>query len=592
MGGIIRSTLWLTAGNLANRILGLLYRLLLGRLLDPARLGLFQLAMSLYFSLLTPVVAGLPDAVARVTARSAGHPALPRVITRTAGLAVAGVALPAAWLLLTGWTPPGPGWAEARQAVPLALLLPAIALAAASAVLRGQFLGDGRSAWIVVAQLVEQVVRVGVLALAVHPGLELPWPPLVFLVALLVAGEAVGFLSTWYAYRTVAPPPDSSVPPPPANDRGVHRSPAHGSGSAAGELLAPGTPRVAPGPGAAGGRWSGTRGSSGGTAGAGGSAPAGGPADGGPSRREAPGSSATGPRATQITPPNLGEVLALAGPATVERILLSAARLIEATLIPTRLVQVGLTVTQALAVYGELGGLAAPLLLLPTVFSGALAAAIVPAVAQVEHDPRRLRDQVRRVVAVALHLGVLAAVLFAREGTALATLLFPGAAGGDYPGAGRLIHWVAPAALLLYTDQVAAAVMRGLGRPLEPMVVDLTSAAVRVAVIAWGIQPGMAPEAAVRVVCLSLVADVVVAGGGNLAFALWRTGTAPDLVGWVLLPAGAGLAALGILDGIGPLLGPGLPGRLLTWGAAGLAVATIAWVAAAPQRAPKPALPS
>lgn len=77
MGGILRSTLWLTAGNLANRILGLLYRLLLGRLLDPARLGLFQLAMSLYFSLLTPVVAGLPDAVARVTARSAGHPAFP-----------------------------------------------------------------------------------------------------------------------------------------------------------------------------------------------------------------------------------------------------------------------------------------------------------------------------------------------------------------------------------------------------------------------------------------------------------------------------------------------------------------------------------
>ncbi|QIA27271.1 oligosaccharide flippase family protein [Thermaerobacter sp. PB12/4term] len=538
MGGILRSTLWLTAGNLANRILGLLYRLLLGRLLDPARLGLFQLAMSLYFSLLTPVVAGLPDAVARVTARSAGHPALPRVITRTAVLAVAGVALPAAWLLLTGWTPPGPGWAEARQAVPLVLLLPAIALAAASAVLRGQFLGDGRSAWIVIAQLVEQVVRVGALALAVHPGARLPWPPLVFLVGLLVAGEAVGFLSTWLAYRTVAPPPDRGSPAGP------------------GTVGNPPSPAGGPGTGTAAIRPAGRSGH--------GSDPA----------------------------PSLGEVLALAGPATVERILLSAARLLEATLIPTRLVQTGLTVTQALAVYGELGGLAAPLLLLPTVFSGALAAAIVPAVAQAEHDPRRLRDQVRRVVAVALHLGVLAAVLFAREGTALAALLFPGTAGGDYPGAGRLIHWVAPAALLLYADQVAAAVMRGLGRPLEPMVVDLASAGVRIAVIAWGIRPGMPPDAAVRVVCLSLVADVVVAGGGNLACALWRTGTAPDLVGWVVLPACAGLAALGILDGLAPLLGSGLAGRLLSWSAAGAAVAAIAWVAAAPPRPPRTALPS
>ncbi|ADU51478.1 polysaccharide biosynthesis protein [Thermaerobacter marianensis DSM 12885] len=510
MGGIIRSTLWLTAGNLANRVIGLGYRLLLGRLLDPARLGLFQLAMSLYFSLLTPVVAGLPDAVARVTARSPVHPALPRVIARTAWVAVAGVALPAAWLLVTGWTPPGPGWVEARRAVPLALLLPAIALAAASAVLRGQFLGDGRSAWIVVAQLVEQLVRVGALFLAVHPGVVLPWPPLVFLVGLLIAGEAVGFLITLLAYRAVPPAPPDAAP----------RDPGAGG------------------------------------------------------------------------PPSLGEVLALAGPATVERILLSAARLVEATLIPTRLVQVGLTVTQALAVYGELGSLAAPLLLLPTVFSGALAASIVPAVAQVEHDPRRLREQVRRVVAVALHLGVLAAVLFRREGGALAALLFPDAAGGDYPGAGRLIHWVAPAALLLYTDQVAAAVMRGLGRPLEPMLVDLTSAAVRVAVIAWGIRPGMDPEAAVRMVCLSVVVDVAVAGCGNLTCALWRTGTRPDLLGWLVLPACAGLAAEGLLNGLGAVLGPGLAGRLASWTAAALAVAIIAWVAAIPARRSRPALPA
>ena len=517
MGGILGSTLWLTAGNLANRSLGLLYRLLLARLLDPARLGLFQLAMSLYFSLLTPVVAGLPDAVARVTARSAGHPLLPRVIARTATLAVLGVAVPALVLLGTGWTPPGPGWDEARRAVPLALFLPAVALAAASAVLRGQFLGDGRAAWIVVAQLVEQLVRVGALFLAVHPGFVLPWSPLGFLVGLLVAGEAVGFLATMLAHQAVRAPATRPRPTAPG-------------------AAASGTPR---GPAADG-------------------------------------------------PPRLGEVLGLAAPATVERILLSAGRLVEATLVPTRLVQVGLTLDQALAVYGELGSLAAPLLLLPTVFSGALAAAIVPAVAQAETDPARLRQQVRRAVAVALHLGVLAAVLFHREGATLAALLFPGAVGGDYPGAGHLIHWVAPAALLLYTDQVAAAVMRGLGRPLEPMLVDLTSAAVRVAVIAGGIRPAMDPEAAVRVVCLSLVADVAVAGCGNLACALWRTGTRPDLVGWIVLPACAGVAALGILDGVGPLLGAALPGRLLTWTAAALAVAVIAWVAAAPARPGRP----
>jgi len=291
-------------------------------------------------------------------------------------------------------------------------------------------------------------------------------------------------------------------------------------------------------------------------------------------------------------PPTLWEVVTLAGPATVERLLLSAARLVEVTLIPTRLVQAGLTVHQALAVYGELSGLATPLLLLPTVFSGALAAALVPAVAEAERDRVRLGNQVRRCITLSLHLGVMAAVLFAREGDLLAQLIFPGQVVGDYPGAGRLAAWIAPAALFLYTDQVAAAVLRGLGRPLEPMLVDLASAATRVGILALAIRPGIPPQEAVRLVCLAVMADVAVAGCGNLAFALWRTGTRPDPLGWVVLPACAGLAALWITDGLGGLLGPGLFGRLGAWLPAAAAVAVIAWVAAAPSRPARPSLPA
>ncbi|HEY8393690.1 MAG TPA: oligosaccharide flippase family protein [Thermaerobacter sp.] len=536
MGSVVRSTLWLTGGNLINRILGLGYRVLLGRFLGPTWLGLFQLAMSLYFSLLTPVVAGLPDAVARVTARSgARHPALPPVIARTAWFAAAGVTLPAAWLLLTGWTPPGPGWQEARRAVPLVWFLPALVFAALSAVVRGFFLGADRSMLIVLAQLAEQVVRVGALALVLALGGRLPLAPLVVLILLLVAGEAVGFSLTQWWYRRL-----------------VRDMTGHGGGDGgvvAGQVGEPG----------AGG-------------------------DSGQERGNGEGEAAA-------ARPTLWEVITLAGPATLERVLLSAARLIEVTLIPTRLVQAGLTVHQALAVYGELSGLATPLLLLPTVFSGALAAAIVPAVAGAEHDPGRLCSQVRRCVTISLHLGVLAAVLFAREGELLARLIFPGQTAGDYPGAGRLAAWIAPAALLLYTDQVSAAVLRGLGRPLEPMLVDLASAATRVAILALAIRPGLAPEDAVRMVCLAVMADVAVAGCGNLAFVLWRTGTRPDVFGWVLLPSCAGLATLWISDGLGSLLGPGLAARMAAWLAAGLAVAVIAWTAAAPSRPARPSLP-
>ena len=120
------------------------------------------MAMSLYFAVLLPFIAGLPSALSRVVAgwRTEGVPPETRrtvlqVIVLTLGLLVLAVGA----VLATDWSPPGESWGLARQLVPLPLLAPAVALAVVSAALRGVFFGQQRVLPVVSAQVSEQVLR-------------------------------------------------------------------------------------------------------------------------------------------------------------------------------------------------------------------------------------------------------------------------------------------------------------------------------------------------------------------------------------------------------------------------------------------------
>ena len=85
---LVRPTLVLAAGNLLTRALGLAYRLLLTRWLGGEALGLFQLALSVYFALAQPFVSSLPAALAHTlaVAKVQHFPAVPAMVRALASL--------------------------------------------------------------------------------------------------------------------------------------------------------------------------------------------------------------------------------------------------------------------------------------------------------------------------------------------------------------------------------------------------------------------------------------------------------------------------------------------------------------------------
>lgn len=497
---LVRSTGLLALGNAVNRAVGLVYRMVLSRFLGAEALGLFQMAMSLYFAVLLPFIAGLPSALSRVVAgrRSEGVPAdTRRLVVQVIALTLALLAVVLGAILTTGWSPPGAGWDLARQLVPLPLLAPAVALAVVSAALRGVFFGQQRVLPVVSAQVGEQMLRLLVLAAllgwagmgwagvggsgAASAGAAGAEARLRIVMINLIIGEGVGCLLLWTAYRRLLAEP---------------------------WVLRPlGAPR---------------------------------PAAGG-------------------EPQTLSRVVRMAVPMGLQRAAWSLERLAEATLIPAALQRSGATLGAAVAAYGELTAMASPLIFLPNVVVHALTHTLVPGVAEVTDRPALLHHRVRRALTLTADLGVLTTLVLAFAGGWLTAVLFGFTGdGAGYPSAGRLAERLALLAAVVYVDHVAAAVLRGLERATEPMVVDFATMGLRLGLlVVLGSRMGLGIDAVV----ISLTAAAAAAALLDLALAGYYSGLglgilAPVVPAWVA--GAAGLAAGGAVRlALAPLAGPG-----------------------------------
>lgn len=492
---LTRSTGLLALGNSINRASGLVYRMVLSRFLGAEALGLFQMAMSLYFAVLLPFIAGLPSALSRVVAgwRTEGVPPETRrtvlqVIVLTLGLLVLAVGA----VLATDWSPPGESWDLARQLVPLPLLAPAVALAVVSAALRGVFFGQQRVLPVVSAQVSEQGLRLLVLgALLLAAGSTATAEVRLSIVMLnLILGEGIGCLLLVAAYRRALNEP---------------------------WLLRP--------------------------AGAG-------------------------------DPPTLRRVVRMAVPMGLQRAAWSFERLAEATLIPAVLQRAGSSVGAAVTAYGELTAMAAPLIFLPNVVVHALTHTLVPGVAEVSDRPAALHHRVRRALSLTADLGMVTTLVLAFTGGWLTAVLFGFTGeGAGYPWAGRLAERLALLAAVVYLDHVATAVLRGLERSTEPMLVDFAAMALRLGLlVGLGNRFGMGIEAVV----VSLTVAAATAAVLDLALAGYFSGLglgvfAAVLPAWIggaaaLAAGGAVRLALTPLAGEGAAAGAAVAAALACYG--------------------------
>jgi len=165
----------------------------------------------------------------------------------------------------------------------------------------------------------------------------------------------------------------------------------------------------------------------------------------------------------------LAEIFRFAIPLIMIRFTTSFSTSIEAFLIPSRLISAGFNPNQATALFGELTGMALPLLFLPTVTIMPLSVTLVPnvAAAVAVHDRRR----VYRLLSFSLWLTLLVGGM-----TSLVLYLFPVQLCQLFysaPATAPLVVVLAPAAPFAFVQFAGVAALNGLGFPRQAFYTEL-----------------------------------------------------------------------------------------------------------------------
>ncbi|MCL6632325.1 MAG: stage V sporulation protein B [Alicyclobacillus herbarius] len=163
-------------------------------------------------------------------------------------------------------------------------------------------------------------------------------------------------------------------------------------------------------------------------------------------------------RSLETTKQTLYAIAEVAAPVTLNRLIGSLLYAAEPVLVTRALVLAGFSAQTATMLYGQYGGMAIPLLVFPTVFTGALATTLVPAVSEAAADGQHGRIRIRLMQtwkATAL-VGFPMSVILTLFATPLCQAIY-----GE-PGVGPILALMAPSGFLLYLRGPLASILQGL----------------------------------------------------------------------------------------------------------------------------------
>ena len=425
---LVKGTLQLIIAGSITRLIGLVYRMVLSRLVGAEGLGLFQMIMPVYALLVVIAGLGLSGAVTKMVADSYARGDFARQIqVRRLALGLALIAVLALSILLWIVFSFPLEFIPDRRIVPAIRLMPAaFSFAALSSVLRSFSQGRANMAPTALSQVAEQIFRVSIgLAAAfylVPYGLS---SVLAGLVAGSAAGEVACFLILFMMQKNEGP------------------STIH-----AGISLSIGK-----------------------------------------------------------------DMFSLSLPILVIRLSTSITQTLESLLIPARLQVAGFSSAQATTLFGQLPGMALPLIFLPTVLIIPVNTTIVPAVAGAAtlHLKERLYRLVKLSIWGSLLLGAASAALLYLNASTLTALFYGSTA------AAPLVMRLAPAVPFAYLQFTTAAILHGMGRPGIAVANDLGGTLIGLMIIyaltanpSWGIN-GVVIANTVTIILITLADCLAIA---------------------------------------------------------------------------------
>ncbi len=173
-------------------------------------------------------------------------------------------------------------------------------------------------------------------------------------------------------------------------------------------------------------------------------------------------------------------------PMTCTRLVTTVVRTLSAIIIPLRLRASGLLAMEATARLGMLQGMALPLVMMPSVFTGALAMVSAPALAARQRDPVATRRLVWRLLPASLLISAAAMAVIYYGADFFSRTLYHQAELSP------LLHALAPLVPLFGVQQVASSMLAGLGMQRKAMQAALAGSVLSLALTwLWAAVPSL-----------------------------------------------------------------------------------------------------
>ncbi|PTM58330.1 stage V sporulation protein B [Desmospora activa] len=198
----------------------------------------------------------------------------------------------------------------------------------------------------------------------------------------------------------------------------------------------------------------------------------------------------------------VGQMMRITIPVTASRIIGSLSYAVEPIVVSQSLALAGIAVAASTALYGQLEGMAIPLIYFPSFITYALSVSLVPSISEAAAKGRirLVEHRLNQAIRLAMIVGAPCAILLFMLAGPLTMLLYHNS------DVARLLQIMAPFAVLLYLQGPLAAVLQGLDKAKDAMRNSIYGAVIKTALIfLLGSQPALGIDGVVLAINCGII---------------------------------------------------------------------------------------
>lgn len=222
------------------------------------------------------------------------------------------------------------------------------------------------------------------------------------------------------------------------------------------------------------------------------------------------------------------DLVKIAAPLSLNRLISSILHSVEIILIPRRLILSGLDYAQGMDLFGRFTGMASPLIMFPSIFTASLATMLVPTIARdlnLNND-ENLKQKISKSIQLTMVIGFLFSAIFNSCAYEFGELMFTGKNVGEVI---KILSW---SCIFVYLNQTLSGIMHGLNKHTAFMWNSMIGCSLRILFVYF-----LVPLKGINIYVWGISVSFALTSVLNLHTIIKTTGVKVDFRKWVFKPA-------------------------------------------------------